>query len=384
MRKFLVFSLFLIVLTAGCAGSSIFQELGDNIAAPNGLVIDTTTNRFYVINANTNVLYNWLEGSVQIYDITDPLGLSLLNTLPTESFSGEAFLDTTRKLLYTTNRFSEENNITEDHLFIINVDEASADFLSLQSIIVGANPYGLYCCYPPDRMWIATEANDIEYMNLADNTVGGASLLTDLSEGGSFTASETTYIAVLGNQAFLNRIRAGMIVVNLDEVDDTSKNPVDYWVEDIMVPGDVKTDGTYVYMTDEENIDGDLTPLLLVMDPSKMPPLTDNATTIVLDKEDDGILVAQITVCDQPQRIHLTTAYAFVTCKNGDDEGQVAVVDLATRTVVTTLTVGDQPFNMVLYAPGGVEKYLYVGNIESNDFSIIDIATLTVIGVYPL
>jgi YVTN family beta-propeller protein len=115
-----------------------------------------------------------------------------------------------------------------------------------------------------------------------------------------------------------------------------------------------------------------------------MPPLIDNTTTLVLDKEDDGILVAQIEVCDQPQRVYLTTAYAFVTCKNGDDEGQVAVVDLATRTVVTTLTVGSQPFNMVLYAPGGVEKYIYVGNIESNNFSIIDIASLTVIGLYPL
>lgn len=326
---------------------------------------------------------------MQVYDIVDPLSPALLDTLPTESFSGEVVLDTTRKLLYTTNRFSEQNNVTEDHLLIINIDEASANYLALESAIIGANPYGLYCCYPADRMWIANECNNsgcynLQYMDLADRYIGNVSLITPLSNGTTMNQAETAYIAVSGNTAYLPRARGGLFVVNLDETTDASKNPVDYWIEDITYPGDVETNGTYIYVTDAEDIDGDLTYLLLVLDPTKMPPLVDNTETTVLDKEDNGILVTQVEVCNQPQRAFLTTDYAFVTCKNEDDQGLVSVVSLATNTVVATLTVGYQPFNMALYTDAlGVERYLYVGNVQSNTISIIDIPTLTVVATYP-
>ena len=381
MKKFLAITL--LILLAGCTSANIFKELGDNIAGPNGMVIDEANNRLYLINSNSNVLYNWLDGSVQIYDITDPLAPVLLKTIPTDSYSGEAFLDATRKLLYTTNRFSEENNITEDHLLAINIDEASADYGVVSSSLTGANPYGLYCCYPADRMWISTGNNDLEYVDLSNlNSLGSISLNVTLSNGSTITQSETAFIAVKNNQAFVPRSRGGLYIINLDEVGVADKYPVDYFIDNFTAPWAVATDGTYVYLVDEEQED-DYEPLLFVIDPATLVPLTDNTMTEYLNRDDTSVVIAQITVAKQPKVVFLTSQYAFVTCGNEDDPGYVSVVDLASRTLITNITVGQEPFEMALYETGGVEKYLYVGDVQDNTITIIDIATLTVVAVYP-
>jgi len=375
-------SLWLIVV-AGCATSTIFQSLGDNISSPNGMVIDVATNRLYLVNSNSNVLYDWAQGSMQIYDITDPLNLELLYTIPTDSFGGEAVLDGVRKLLYVSDRFSQQANITEDHLLLINIDEGSPDFENVGSAIVGKDPYGLYCCYPADRMWISTGNDDLEYIDLATQTVGSLSLLTsNLSNGGSITQAATSYIAVNGNQAFLPRNNGGLFVINLDDAGDPTKNAIDYFIEDLTLPGGVATDGTYLYVVDQEQED-DYEPLLLVFNLSALPPISDNTTTQVLDKDNAGLMAAQIIVEDQPATVFLTSQYAFVTCGNYDDPGFVSVIDLATLTLSTNIAMGQEPFGMALYAPGGVEKYLYVGDVIDNTLTMIDIPSLTIAGVYP-
>jgi YVTN family beta-propeller protein len=368
----------------GCSTSTIFQPLGSNISSPNGIAIDATANRLYLVNSNSNVLYDWTQGSVQILDLTDPLHPKLMNTIATQSFSGEDVIDSNgRKLLYTTNRYSEQTTVTQDHLLIMNIDESSADFTTVSSVLTAKDPYGLFCCYPADRMWIATEGNELDFIDLATQTVGSVNLLQPISNGGTFSQSQTSFIAIKGNQAFLQRFNGGILILNLDTAADPTKNPIDYWIEDINNPTGVATDSTYLYVADQETIDGNWTPLLLVVDLSKLPPLTDNALTQVKQRDVDGLVVNQIQVARNPQRVFLTSQYAFVTCNDSDDQGFVSVIDLATKTRVTDIQVGKQPFGMALYAPGGVEKYLYVGNVESNTLSIIDIASLTVVGTYP-
>ncbi len=381
-KRFFAFFAVASLLLAGCATSSIFTELGDNISSPNGMVIDVATNRLYLVNSNSNVLYNWTEGSVQIYDITNPLSPVLLYTLPTESFSGEAVLDTVRKLLYVTNRFSEQTNVTQDHIFVINIDETSPTFLSLSQVVTGANPYGLYCCYPPDRMWIAGENNDVEFLNLADLTLGSTSLLQPLSIGGTLSQAYADFISVKGNQAFLPGTNGGLMIMDLDSAPNPAANALDYFVDDFAAPGGIANDGTYIYLVDVEQDDGTQY-YLYVLDMSSLPPIPDNTYTVVVDKDDQGIVLAQIDVCKDPLNVAVSSQYAFVTCKNGDDAGLVSVIDLATRTVVNTLTVGKTPFQMELYQTGGVDKYLYIGDVEYNTLTIVDIPTLTIVATYP-
>jgi YVTN family beta-propeller protein len=55
----------------------------------------------------------------------------------------------------------------------------------------------------------------------------------------------------------------------------------------------------------------------------------------------------------------------------------VIVIDAAQRTVVTTIAVGDEPSN-VAFTPDG--RYAYVLNVNSDNVSVIDVATHTVVG----
>jgi YVTN family beta-propeller protein len=375
-----IFASLLLCLFCGCAASSIFKPIGDNIASPNGIAVDAANNRLYLVNSNSNVLYDWQEGSIQVYDITDPLHPVLMSTVPTYSFSGEAIIDSARKLLYVTNRYSESTTDNQDTLLVMNIDEASPNYLQVAEQVIDLNPYGLYCCYPADRIWIATESEKLDYRNLADYSGGYINMKTHLSNGGTMSDADASYIAVIGNQAFLPRINGGMFIVNLDEAGDVSKNAVNYFIEDIRTPGGIATDGTLIYQVDEEDVDGNWTPLLLILDLSSLVPLTGNELTQIKDKDTDGLLVTQIEVGKRPQRVFLTSKYAFVSCWEND---VISVIDLAARVKITDIAVGQEPFNMALYAPGGIEKYLYVGNIESNTLSIIDLDTLTVAATYP-
>ena len=382
IRIFLSCFLFLAsCFLVGCAtADDIFEQLGNNISSPNGIAINLTKNRLYLVNSNSNVLYDWREGSIQVLDITNPLSPQLMDTVATDSFSGEALIDSTRNLLYITNRFSESEDNDPDNLLILNIDDASPDYLNLNTSLIDKDPYALYCCYPANRMWIVTENNRLDYRDLGALTGGYIDLQSELSNGASITQVETSYIAVIGNQAFLPRIRGGLLVVNLDEAGDPTKHPVDYYINDIRTPGGIATDGTFLYLVDEENVDGHWTPLLLVIDPSSLTPLTDNTTAEVKDKENDGLLVVQIEVDKKPKRVFLSDNFAWVTSW---DKDLVSVIELGTWSKMADIQVGEEPFNMALYAPGGVEQYFYVGNVESNTLSIIDIGTLTVVATYP-
>ncbi|MFH1875051.1 MAG: hypothetical protein ABH859_07730 [Pseudomonadota bacterium] len=386
MRKFNIFLIALIALTINsCATSNIFAPIGTNIAAPNGIVIDSANNKLYLINSNSTVLYRWEEGSIQILDITNPLSPVLENTVQTVSFSGQAILDQTRNLLYTSNRYSENSATMDDQLLVMNTDANSADFLTVTDSATSKDPYGLACCYPADRMWIANEDNVLEYKDLGPLTSGTIDLLQPLSNGSSLASAEASFIALNGSQAYLPRIRDGLMVVNLDEAGDTTKNALDYLITDINDPQGIVVvqtpNGTRVGVVSEDNIDGNWTPIFYVLDLTSLTPLTDNTETTVLDKDEDALLVATIVVGKQPETAFATTNYVFVSSK---EEDLITVLDINNDFAkIKDIAVGEEPFGMALYAPGGNEQYVYVGNVISNTLSIIDLNTLEVVATYP-
>jgi YVTN family beta-propeller protein len=67
---------------------------------------------------------------------------------------------------------------------------------------------------------------------------------------------------------------------------------------------------------------------------------------------------------------------------SNQDDDTVSVISRATNAVTNTITVGDQPFGMALYSPGGVDTHLFVANIQSNTVSVIDLASMSVVGTY--
>ncbi len=371
-----------------CATSNIFPTLTDQIAGASSIAIDSATNRLYLVNANDKVAYDWHQGSFQVYDITNPLAPVLLNTLPTLSYSGEVSLDPVRKLAYLTNRFSETDQVTADRMYIINIDESSPDFLTYQEITMGLDPFGIECCYPVDRLWVAEGGKDstfvTQYVDKADLAVGSMNMLAPLSTGGSFDANETTDLVILGTQAFMSRSRGGIDVINLDEVGVAGAEPLDYWIQDIETPRGIATDGTYIYIASEDSDTGEWLAWIHVINPASLVPLFDNTSAQVLDKEDNGILVTSIGLNERrdPQYVLVTTNY-IMSSLGWNDDNYIEVLDRSTLTWLTEIPVGKEPFPMALYAPGGVDTYVYVANQIDNTLSIIDIATLTVVATYP-
>jgi len=390
VRKFASFIIVVMAMTtlASCAGSTIFPTLTTELAGITGLAVDVDAGRLYVVNANEKVAYEWQQGSFQVYDITDPLAPVLLQTKDTVSFSGKISLDTVRKTAYVTNRYSDTDEVTNDHMFVFNVDEASASFMDYTEVELGPNPFGIVCCYPADRLWIAEGGKDetynSKYVDKADLAVGNVNMLSQLDNGGEFRQSETSDVTILNNQAFFSRSRGGIVIVNMDEAGVAGTEPVDYWIQDIYTPRGIATDGRYIYVTSEEDEGDGFRGYLIVIDPATLVPLTDNTETVVLDKDEDNLLVALIELNERrdPQEILVTTDYVFVTSAWNDDNF-VHVINRADSTWNREIATGEDPFAMALYAPGGVDKYVYVANQVSNTIQVIDIDTLSIVATYP-
>jgi len=384
MNRLAISLIIIAFLASSCAQSqSIFPEPGQNLATPSSMAVDVATGRLYVVNSNSKVLYDWQRGSFQVYDIADPLAPALMLTTDTSSFSGQIYLDQATSRAYVPNRFSESEATVEDRLYIFNVDEASANFGSVTEEPAGRDAYAIDCCYPANRAWVTTSLGELQYFDLANiGKPNSISLETQLDTGGSLTHAEVNHITRMDPLAYLSREYGGILIVNLDDAGVAGSVAVDYWISDIPNPRGIANDGTDIWIVGEGNeCDTQWCRFVMVLDVSILTPLSDNSFTYQVDKEDAGLLLARIEVGKNPQEILLTTEYAFVT--NQDDD-TVSVISRLSNQVVATIEVGDEPFSLALYTtPAGEEKYLYVGNVESNTISIIDIPTLSVVATYP-
>ena len=237
--------------------------------------------------------------------------------------------------------------------------------------------------YPADRAWITTSLGELQYVDLNDITAqpGSINLETQLDLGGELSHAEANHIAIRDNQAYLSRDYGGVMVVNMDDAGVAGAVGVDYWIRDIPNPRGIAMLNDTLYVVGEGNECGDdYCRFLLVIDASTMVPLVDNTTTIEVDKDDSGILIALIQVGKLPQEVLLTQDFAFVT---NQDDNTVSVISLLNNAVAATIDVGEEPFSLALYTTlAGVDQYVYVGNVEDNTISIIDVPTLTVVATY--
>ncbi len=385
MRLSLKAALLILALAlSACAQSgSIWPALGEQLATPSALAIDVATGRLYVVNSNAKVLYDWQQGTFQVYDITDPLSPVLIKSTPTFSFSGEIYLDMTRLRAFVPNRYSADEGVKVDRLYSFDTDETSTDFLGYIEGPAGQNAYAIDCCYPADRAWITTSLGEFQYVDLNDisATPGSIDLDIPLDLGGTLNTGDVNHIARRDNQSFLSRVNSGVLVVNLDDAGVAGEVGVDYYIRDIPNPRGIAIRDDTLYVVGEGNeCGGDWCRFLMVLDVSTMVPVTGNTSAFVVDKDDSGILTAIIKVGKSPQEVLLTQDYAFVTNQEDDT---VSVIALDTNSVVTTIDVGLEPFSLALYTTlAGVDQYVYVGNVESNTISIIDVPTLAVVATY--
>lgn len=375
----------LLFAAAACAGDSIFPAIGANMSNPITLSVDSTNGRMYVNNSNYRVSYG--EGSLHAVNITDPTHPTRINYATTMSFSGEFYLDTANQRLYTPNRNSDNESDTADNLYRFDINEASANFLARTDFAASDDPYGIACCDSENRMLVASAQGRLDYYDLdASLSHGYLDMTSSLSTGVTLSGEGATRVRMRDAQAIVTRSGGGVWIVALGKLGVSGEYPIDYIISDINNPQGIATDGTddsYIYVVDTEVVDNVERYYLYVLDISSLTPRVGNTTTEVIDKNDSGLVVAEIDlVTKSPREVVLAGSYAYVT---HFDDDIVSVVDLSTYTMTAEISVGDEPFGMAVYSPGGTPTHLCVANSSAaaNSVSIVDIGTRQIVGTYP-
>lgn len=359
------------LLLVSCAGSDVFPDIGNKLSNPSHIAIDSASKRAYLVNSNNKVYYN--SGSLQAFDISSPTAPSLLGTIELPNFSGGIYLDAANKYVFITNRLSSDDQDEADQLYRINIDEGS-NLLVIDTYAAGDNPVGL-ASDGTDLYVVTLGASLDRYALPTPSTSTSLNLTTSLSDGTSLTDVGATRVAIIGAQAFISRSQGGVLVINLAEIGDSSKNPVDYFISDFTSPRGVATDGVNLYVADVEEEGASL----YVINPASLTALSDNSSATLIDKDDQGLVAATIEIGTDPQEVAVGAQYVFVTNMGAD---LVTVVDKAALTKVQDITVGDEPYGLGVLTDNGVDTYLYVTNIQSNSVSIIDLAAMTTAATY--
>ncbi len=374
------------VLLTACTSDAIFTPIGDNMANPLTVAVNSTANRAYIVNANDKILYT--TGSMHVVDLSTITAPTRVNTVTLDGFGGQVLLDPTNNVVYVPNRISDNDDDTVDALHRINVDEASTSFLSLSSADVDADPFGIgfdVSVAPITQIAVPSRAGLLNIYDISSGTptrTAQIDLNRTLSSSDTLSSVDAVEAVVIGTQAFVTKADGGLLVVNLSEATSSSANPVDYFVEDLESPRGIATDGVLLYVVNVEiDDDGNETNAVYVLDPATLTADGANTTTTVKDKDTDSLLLRQATVGNDPQEVVLSGTTAYVT--NFEDD-TVSVIDTTTGTVTATITVGDEPFGMDIYQQVlGTDSHLLVCNHKANTVSIIALTTNGVVATYP-
>ena len=146
-----------------CDSGTLFQTIGNRLAAPVAIGVDTARSRAYVVNSNNNVEFT--SATLSVLDITDPVAPVLLSQastpIPIPNFSGQIYLDTTNLTAYIPSRESTNEADTTDTLLKVNVDEASSTFGAVDEFATAQNPFGIACCDPNGRLYVVNSAGSL-------------------------------------------------------------------------------------------------------------------------------------------------------------------------------------------------------------------------------
>ncbi|MBI2346797.1 MAG: hypothetical protein HYV03_07985 [Deltaproteobacteria bacterium] len=370
------FAFVLLSLLTGCGGAAIFTAIGTQMANPLTIAVDSAAARAYVVNSNNKILFT--GGSLHVVNIADPANPQRVgDPVALDSLSGQVVLDVPRQLAFIPNRLSENVEDKSDH--VVRVDLATSVSTQLDA---DGDPFGAAAFAAQNRLLVATREGILNFYDVtaAAPAPGQVDLKRELSDGGTLSTVDAVDLVVVGTQAVISRASGGLLIVNLNELGSAGANPVDYFVSDLASPRGLATDGALVYVANvETDADGNAVPSLLVLNLANIPNDAANTTTTVRDKDDQGLLVATIGTGNNPQQVVVGTTEGFVS-NMGDDT--VTIFTLATRAKAADISVGDEPFGMAIYSPGGVDTHLLVCNSQANTVSIVNLASRTVVGTY--
>lgn len=398
MKKSFLKFVFILCLLSSCAGPGIFPDIplstsSPVLAQPIFMSIDETRNRGYLINSNNLVNYN--DASLMVLDLTNPTAPTVLNAVSILNFSGQAWLDTTNQFLYITNRLSANVEDAVDQIIQVNVNESSANYLSMTPYSTDANPFGITS--DGSNLYIACtgSADRILLSNLNQRTQVSFNVQNNLGATLNTSGTRELALAPSGQYLFVTNRTDRMLILNTSQIPipdpDLSLTlggsaAVDYDLGNTLSTRGIVSDSNYIYVVDGA------TPALKILSEQNLPV---NSTGTPTEIPISSLVVAEISLNANPYpnpnevAVDTVNGRVYVTLGNTN---QVAVIDTNTLTQLAQIELdealavgldqGINPFGVSVGHFGGV-PYIYVMNLNSNNVSIINGNTLQVVATFP-
>ncbi|MCC7344094.1 MAG: hypothetical protein IT573_04085 [Deltaproteobacteria bacterium] len=382
-----------LLFLGACGENSIFIPIPLTLnplvlANPIAMVASNAAQRLYVVNSNNLVL--WEDASFVILDISNPANPTPLAVISIPNFSGNILLDEARGFVYLPNRQSAAEADLIDQVLRIHINEASPTFLQVDFFDSGEDPFGGFFD-GVDSLYVTASREALRYD--VNNMLGFSKvdLSVTTAAGREIFADDTRELALSpsGNNLFVTNRTDNMLILNVNEmtpptvagVTDLGTEPVDYIVVGTNSTRGAARDSNFVYVVDGA--------------PANLRILTDAGLTPVSGPPQEittgSLQVAAIPIGNDPGEVIIDepNARAYVS-NTGDDT--VSVIDLNLQAEITRIAVdnnlpvnsdpGDQPFPMAIANVGG-GNFLYVGNFDSNNITVIDADALQVVFAFP-
>ncbi len=376
-----------------CAGPSIFQPTPLNVTPPIinqpiEMAIDEVNKRGYLINSDNTVLYS--NGSLIVFDLSNPVAPQVMRAASLPNFSGQAYLDTTAKYLYVTNRLNQPSTSNNNQILKINIDEASPNYLTYQQFETGSNPFGI--ASDGTNLFVVNQQSLDSFLlsNLSSRTEVSFNIL--VSDGSIPNTVNTRQMAISpsGNYLYVSNEGGPVLILNKSQIPPPNQavplttgtnNSVDYIVAGTNSTIGIASDTNNIYIVEDNP------PSLLVFADPALPAVDGNPQTVQLAT----ILKKSIPLGNFPNEVATDGANnrAYVTMAQNNEVSVINttdLVELARIPLTTGLPVGvNQGFNPFAISVGHFNgtAYIYVLNLNTNNISIINGTTLSVVGSYP-
>ncbi|MCB1215627.1 MAG: hypothetical protein KDK66_09165 [Deltaproteobacteria bacterium] len=386
-----------LMALASCADANIFSEIPLSIdppvlANPIALAVSPTRQKLYVINADSRVRYS--DGSLVVFSLADPLNPQAEQAVSVPSFSGEVYLDDAAGWLYVTNRDSENEQDTQDTLLRINIDEASPNYLQVESFASAENPFGLDVLSDLSSLFVSAQGETLRYSTgdlsgfsvvALPETVGGEDVdLEQTRQLGLTPNEEFLWVSNLVDLSFLIHVPS-MTAPTGSGRQELGSSAVDYAVSGTVATRDVGRDSRFLYVI--EAVPSmlrvlDVDDLVAVDGPLQLIDIaTLQVATIPLGGDPIKLLVDEAN-----SRLYVSNRSSdYISVIDTDLLENVAYISISTPEVEETLEEGlaiddgDQVFALAIYN----NQYLYASHLETSKISIIDLNTLQVVKTFP-
>ena len=368
-----------LLVSASCAGEGIFDPAPTStdesaVVFPNPIAVDVsaTSGKLYVLNSDGEVAYttgSFAQVSVDATDTDNPV-LTIDAMVTVEQFAADMVLD--ESFAYITSRFSSVNAAagTPDHLYKLQIDDAS--LTTVDSATVGPNPFGI--TLDGGELFVASD-EQVDRLRTEDLETVATLDLSDITDVNTQRIEDVALDPDNGWLFVSNRGDELLVI-------DTDDNTLDYRIEGPNNTRGVAFGNGRVYV-----LEG--TPAsLLVFDTSALAK--QETTQLVGDATVP--LLATIPVGDNPCKValDLTRSRAYTSNMDSNDISvididlleSVATVSLDEDDIQAALADGEAPCGLAVADFNGV-PYVIVANYESNNLSIINANTLSVVSTFP-